>query len=112
MNSNTPSAESSSSKPESTQAPSTSPLEKSIGGNQETSSTASPSPAASGQRRSSRKRKNEQREIAKELQERARPAEKKARPDVLALTSVPEHDKRSSHYNLRAKSKLRNNSFH
>lgn len=109
---NTPSAESSSSKPESTQAPSTSPLEKSIGGTQETSSTASPLPAASGQRRSSRKRSNEQREIAKELQERARPAEKKARPDVLALTSVPEHDKRSSHYNLRAKSKLRNNSFH
>lgn len=41
--------------------------------------------------------------------ERARPAEKKARPDVIHVTEnhIPDEDKRSRHYNLRAKSKLR-----
>lgn len=111
-NSKASTAESSSFKPGSACPTSTTTSEENTEGNKEVSSTASPSPTATGQRRSSRKRKNEQRETAKDLQERARPAEKKARPDVLALTSVPEHDKRSSHYNLRAKSKLRgHNSF-
>ncbi|SCU88574.1 LAFA_0E13476g1_1 [Lachancea sp. 'fantastica'] len=38
---------------------------------------------------------------------RFRAAEKKVRPDAIALMKIPERDKRSSHYNLRAKSKLR-----
>ncbi|CEP63728.1 Ahc1p LALA0_S09e01178g [Lachancea lanzarotensis] len=38
---------------------------------------------------------------------RYRAAEKKVRPDAIALMKIPERDKRSSHYNLRAKSKLR-----
>ncbi|CDO94613.1 unnamed protein product [Kluyveromyces dobzhanskii CBS 2104] len=43
------------------------------------------------------------------LNERNKPAEKKARPDVIHVTEnhIPEEDKRSRHYNLRAKSKLR-----
>ncbi|QLQ78373.1 hypothetical protein HG537_0A06200 [Torulaspora globosa] len=61
-------------------------------------------------RKSQRKRKDGERELAKDLKERQRPAEKKVRPDVLALQTVPDHEKRSSHYNLRAKSKLRSNS--
>lgn len=44
------------------------------------------------------------------LRERLRPAEKKARADVIALTELPPEEKRSSHYNLRAKSKLRSSS--
>ncbi|SCU94232.1 LADA_0G07360g1_1 [Lachancea dasiensis] len=38
---------------------------------------------------------------------RFKPAEKKVRPDAIAFMKVPERDKRSTHYNLRAKSKLR-----
>ncbi|SCV03478.1 LAME_0H10748g1_1 [Lachancea meyersii CBS 8951] len=38
---------------------------------------------------------------------RFKAAEKKVRPDAIALMKIPEQDKRSSHYNLRAKSKLR-----
>lgn len=43
------------------------------------------------------------------LNERNKPAEKKARPDVIHVTEnhIPEEEKRSRHYNLRAKSKLR-----
>ncbi|KAL3230026.1 Protein AHC1 [Nakaseomyces bracarensis] len=44
------------------------------------------------------------------LRERAKPAEKKVRPDVIALSDIPPEDKRSGHYNLRAKSKLRSSS--
>lgn len=105
------STESSSFKPDSVPPPSSdNVLDETIDHDENRSSVSSPSPTSATKRRNSRKRRNEQREFAKDLQERARPAEKKARPDVLALTSVPEHDKRSSHYNLRAKSKLRSNS--
>ncbi|SCV05613.1 LANO_0H11342g1_1 [Lachancea nothofagi CBS 11611] len=41
---------------------------------------------------------------------RFKAAEKKVRPDAIALMKIPERDKRSSHYNLRAKSKLRGHS--
>ncbi|CAL9737768.1 protein Ahc1p [Monosporozyma servazzii] len=44
------------------------------------------------------------------LKERLRPSEKKARPDVIALSKLPEHERRSKHYNLRARSKLRSSS--
>lgn len=44
------------------------------------------------------------------LKERLRPSEKKVRPDVIALSSLPEHERRSKHYNLRARSKLRSSS--
>lgn len=44
------------------------------------------------------------------LRERSRPAEKKVRPDVIALKDIPPEEKRSVHYNLRAKSKLRSSS--
>lgn len=67
----------------------------------------SSSSQAGAQRRNQRKRRSEASEQEKELKERLRPAEKKARPDVLALSNIPDHEKRSSHYNLRAKSKLR-----
>lgn len=99
-------------KPESVQPSSSSTSEVCNINDQRTStSTASPSPTETiVQRKNLRKRKSEDRELAKDLKERQRPAEKKARPDVLALTNVPEHDKRSSHYNLRAKSKLRSHS--
>lgn len=75
-------------------------------------STPAPSPPMKetiALRKSQRKRKAPERELEKDLKERQRPAEKKVRPDVLALQTVPEHEKRSSHYNLRAKSKLRSN---
>lgn len=58
-------------------------------------------------RRSLRKRKVDQDNDMKTIKDRLRPAEKKARPDVVAFASIPEHEKRSSHYNLRAKSKLK-----
>ncbi|AET40334.1 Ahc1p Ecym_5597 [Eremothecium cymbalariae DBVPG len=43
----------------------------------------------------------------KDMKESMKPAEKKARPDAVALVELPEEEKRSSHYNLRAKSKLK-----
>lgn len=79
---------------------------------EQNTSVASPSTVAApsfAQRKKLRKRKMGQHDVNPELKERLRPAEKKARPDVLALSTVPDHDKRSSHYNLRAKSKLRGN---
>lgn len=69
-------------------------------------------------RRNLRKRKIEEEEEEEAranrriLRERVRPAEKKVRPDVIALTEIPPEEKRSGHYNLRAKSKLRNSSGH
>ncbi|KAM3160597.1 Cytochrome c domain-containing protein [Lachancea thermotolerans] len=45
-----------------------------------------------------------------DAKKRHKPAEKKVRPDAIALMNIPERDKRSSHYNLRAKSKLRGHS--
>lgn len=54
-----------------------------------------------------KKRKNETNGEERDLKERLRPAEKKARRDALALSNIPDHEKRSSHYNLRPKSKLK-----
>lgn len=68
------------------------------------------SPSRETVKRNTKKRKHDQSEALQDYKERIRPAEKKARPDVLALSAVPEHEKRSSHYNLRAKSKIRSNS--
>ncbi|SCU84666.1 LADA_0D03070g1_1 [Lachancea dasiensis] len=48
--------------------------------------------------------------MAEENKKRFKPAEKKVRPDAIAFMKMPERDKRSSHYNLRAKSKLRGHS--
>ena len=45
--------------------------------------------------------------VVRSWKERLRPAEKKTRPDMIALTELPEHERRSSHYNLRARSKLK-----
>lgn len=67
------------------------------------------SPSRETIRKNSKKRKQDQNDAFKDYKERIRPAEKKARPDVLALSVIPEHEKRSSHYNLRAKSKIRSN---
>lgn len=65
------------------------------------------SPARETVKKNNKKRKQDQNEALRDYKERIRPAEKKPRPDVLALSALPEHEKRSSHYNLRAKSKLR-----
>lgn len=65
------------------------------------------SPSRETVKKNNKKRKHEQNEALRNYRERMRPAEKKARPDVIALSAMPEHEKRSSHYNLRAKSKLR-----
>ncbi|EDO19530.1 hypothetical protein Kpol_1018p62 [Vanderwaltozyma polyspora DSM 70294] len=64
-------------------------------------------------RRNLRKRSNTQmdNDTNNDIKGRLRPAEKKARPDALAFAEIPEHEKRSSHYNLRAKSKLRHNHY-
>lgn len=107
----TPSS-SSSFKPESIHPSSSSSSQVRIENNQEASTpTASTSLRETiAHRKNQRKRKSEEEELERDLKERNRPAEKKARPDVLALQNVPEHDKRSSHYNLRAKSKLRSHS--
>ncbi|CAR26223.1 hypothetical protein ZYGR_0H00300 [Zygosaccharomyces rouxii] len=67
------------------------------------------SPSRETIKKNNKKRKQDQNEALKDYKERIKPAEKKARPDVLALSAVPEHEKRSSHYNLRAKSKIRSN---
>ncbi|AAS50477.1 AAR111Cp [Eremothecium gossypii ATCC 10895] len=48
----------------------------------------------------------------KALRERMRPAEKRVRPDAMALVELPAEEKRSSHYNLRARSKLKSLSKH
>ncbi|SCV02752.1 LAMI_0H02674g1_1 [Lachancea mirantina] len=42
-----------------------------------------------------------------EVKKKQRPAEKRVRPDAIAMMNIPDEEKRSSHYNLRAKSKLR-----
>lgn len=87
-------------------------LVKDISSGEQDTSAASPPPVAApsfAQRKKLRKRRREQHDSNKELKERLRPAEKKARPDVLALSTMPDRDKRSTHYNLRAKSKLRGN---
>ena len=73
------------------------------------------STAAIATRRNSKKRKHNgigssgenEESIAISWKERLRPAEKKPRPDVIALTELPEYERRSSHYNLRARSKLK-----
>ncbi|AMD22519.1 HHL251Wp [Eremothecium sinecaudum] len=43
----------------------------------------------------------------KEARERLRHSDKRMRPDALSMVDLPADEKRSSHYNLRAKSKLR-----
>lgn len=68
------------------------------------------SPSRESIKRNNKRRKQDQNDTLRDYKERIKPAEKKARPDVLALSSLPEHERRSSHYNLRAKSKIRSNS--
>lgn len=67
-------------------------------------SNAVDEPKSSDKQTNMKKRKSS---VDKETKKRLKPAEKKVRPDAIALMNVPEKDKRSSHYNLRAKSKLK-----
>lgn len=86
--------------------------------NTSTELDSSSSIMAIASRRKLRKRKRNSNDVSGEdeesvvlsWKERLRPAEKKPRPDMIALTELPEHERRSTHYNLRARSKLKSSS--
>lgn len=78
-------------------------------------SSSPPVTTIATRRMSLRKRKQIEDDVGEDdssipWKERLRPSEKKPRPDVIALSELPEHEKRSKHYNLRARSKLRSSS--
>lgn len=55
---------------------------------------------------------DESSQLQSTLKDRLRPAEKKVRHDIHAVNKLPEGERRSRHYNLRAKSKLRSSNSH
>lgn len=98
---------------------SSSPIKGAITDNLSIELDSSSSMITLASRRNLRKRRHNSRGSSEEdkdsivlsWKERLRPAEKKPRPDMIALTELPEHERRSRHYNLRARSKLKSSSI-